>query len=391
MNKNCKLTIGAMLLLTTAFSVTEVRAQTCVVPPTCEGLGYDKAASDCGGLAKLRCPFDDSKYFCTAYTDQNGNKKAEVGDIVYTDAISAEVLPGRIPVGIVFDVSGKMMSIKQFTSTTDPCGSHAVDGISGWRLPTLEEAALIKPNLNIINATLGKISGTTQFKTSSECLSYNADLLWLTSSTSACFAADVSQVTGENRFADYKCTKTANNIRDNFSKGCCRKVSANDCHAVNHAFCVREFSGSGAGEAGKVYQVGDAYVSEDGNVIGVVVEVDGSGQHGTVAMAGGSGTNLEATMACANKSTPGHPWKVATGQHACTLLKNAGSASNWDLTCGIHTSSDAGACVSGTFYSKCMYGSLCNKFYSKCMYGSLCNNKNCTTESSLSYVCETSF
>ena len=57
MNKNCKMTIGAMLLLTTAFSVAEVRAQTCVVPPTCEGLGYDKSASDCGGLAKLRCPF----------------------------------------------------------------------------------------------------------------------------------------------------------------------------------------------------------------------------------------------------------------------------------------------------------------------------------------------
>ena len=378
MNKNCKLTIGAMLLLTTAFSVAEVRAQTCVVPPTCEGLGYDKAASDCGGLAKLRCPFDDSKYFCTAYTDQNGNKKAEVGDIVYTDTISAEVLPGRIPVGIVFDVSGKMMSIKQFTSTTDPCGSHSVDGISGWRLPTLEEAALIKPNLNIINATLGKISETTQFQTSSECRGYNADLLWLTSSTSACFAADVSQVIGENRFTNFKCTTTANDNWDYFSKGCCRKNNANDCQAVNHAFCVREFSGSGAGDAGKVYQVGDAYVSEDGNVIGVVVAVDGSGQHGTVAMASGTGTNLEATMACANKSTPGHAWKVATGQHACTLLKNAGSSSNWSMTCGIHTSSDAGICLGGNFYTN------------KCHYS--CDNKyNCTTESSLSYVCETSF
>ncbi len=371
MNKNCKLTIGAMLLLTTAFSVTEVRAQTCVVPPTCEGLGYDKTASDCGGLAKLRCPFDDSKYFCTAYTDQNGNKKAEVGDIVYTDAISAEVLPGRIPVGIVFDVSGKMMSIKQFTSTTDPCGSHAVDGISGWRLPTLEEAALIKPNLDKINATLGKISGTTQFQTSSKCSSYNADLLWKTSSTSACFAADVSRVTGNNN--------GCNNGSDRNGAGCCRREIYSTCDAVDHAFCVREFSGSGAGDAGKVYQVGDAYVSEDGNVVGIVVEVDGSRQHGTVALASGTGTNLDATMACANKSTPGHPWKLATSQHACTLLKNAGSASTWDLTCGVHTSSDAGACVSGNFYSTCMYGSLCD------------SHKNCTTESSLSYVCETSF
>ena len=85
MNKNCKLTIGAMLLLTTAFSVAEVRAQTCVVPPTCEGLGYDKTASDCGGLAKLRCPFDDSKYFCTAYLNPDGSSPATVGDIVYSD------------------------------------------------------------------------------------------------------------------------------------------------------------------------------------------------------------------------------------------------------------------------------------------------------------------
>ncbi len=377
MNKNCKLTIGAMLLLTTAFSVAEVRAQTCVVPPTCEGLGYDKTASDCGGLAKLRCPFDDSKYFCTAYTDQNGNKKAEVGDIVYTDAISAEVLPGRIPVGIVFDVSGKMMSIQQFTSTTDPCGSHSVDGISGWRLPTLEEASLIKPNLNIINATLGKISGTTQFKTSIGCILQNADLLWKTSSTSACFAADVSQVTGENRFADNQCTTTAGDRWDDFSKGCCRKENASGCYAVNHAFCVREFSGSGAGEAGKVYQVGDAYVSEDGNVVGIVVEVDGSGQHGIVALASGTGTNLEATMACANKSTPGHAWKLATGAHTCTLLKNAGTQGDWNLTCGIHTSSGAAICLNGQFTNGCYYS---------------CNNRyNCSTDSKLSYVCETSF
>ena len=381
MNKNCKLTIGAMLLLTTAFSVAEVRAQTCVVPPTCEGLGYDKTASDCGGLAKLRCPFDDSKYFCTAYTDQNGNKKAEVGDIVYTDAISAEVLPGRIPVGIVFDVSGKMMSIQQFNSTADPCGSYSIDGISGWRLPTLEEAALIKPNLSIINATLGKISGTTQFKTSSACDRGNAELLWLTSSTSACFAADVSQVTGENRFTSSSCNNPSNGSYDYYAKGCCRRENADRCNYASYAFCVREFSGSGAGEAGKVYQVGDAYVSEDGNVVGIVVEVDGSGQHGTVALASGTGTNLEATMACANKSTPGHAWKLATGQHTCALLKNAGSASDCSysaigrITCGARSSAGEAVCQNGVW-------NACTKPN---------NRTNCTSDSSLSYVCETSF
>ena len=32
MNKNCKMTIGAMLLLTTAFSAFPANAQTCAVP-----------------------------------------------------------------------------------------------------------------------------------------------------------------------------------------------------------------------------------------------------------------------------------------------------------------------------------------------------------------------
>ena len=60
MNKNCKMTIGAMLLLTTAFSAFPANAQTCAVPPTCESLGYDKSADECSGLAQLKCPFDQS-------------------------------------------------------------------------------------------------------------------------------------------------------------------------------------------------------------------------------------------------------------------------------------------------------------------------------------------
>ena len=112
--------IGASLLVLGMMISGRAMAQaettpTCVKAPTCEELGYDKVASDCGELAKLRCPFDPDKYFCTAYTDQNGKKLAEIGDFVYVDAISAEPISGRIPVGIVYDLSGKMMSIAQFT------------------------------------------------------------------------------------------------------------------------------------------------------------------------------------------------------------------------------------------------------------------------------------
>lgn len=54
MNKNCKMTIGAMLLLTTAFSAFSANAQTCAVPPTCESLGYDKSADECVDKAVLK-------------------------------------------------------------------------------------------------------------------------------------------------------------------------------------------------------------------------------------------------------------------------------------------------------------------------------------------------
>ncbi len=63
MNKNCKGTLGATLLLTTAFSVTEGMAQTCAIPPTCESLGYTMSEADCEG-AVIKCPFDTTKVYC---------------------------------------------------------------------------------------------------------------------------------------------------------------------------------------------------------------------------------------------------------------------------------------------------------------------------------------
>ena len=63
MNKNCKRTLGATLLLTTAFSVTEGWTQTCAIPPTCESLGYTMSEADCEG-AVIKCPFDTTKVYC---------------------------------------------------------------------------------------------------------------------------------------------------------------------------------------------------------------------------------------------------------------------------------------------------------------------------------------
>lgn len=188
--------IGASLLVLGMMISGRAMAQaettpTCVKAPTCEELGYDKVASDCGELAKLRCPFDPDKYFCTAYTDQNGKKLAEIGDFVYVDAISAEPISGRIPVGIVYDLSGKMMSIAQFTgSTSSQCASYTTDGTSGWSLASMEDMGLIKANVDKINAQLAKIPNTKKIETAKQSggTSYEEDLscVWKTSDGHAC-------------------------------------------------------------------------------------------------------------------------------------------------------------------------------------------------------------
>ena len=187
MNKNCKMTIGAMLLLTTAFSVTEVRAQTCVVPPTCEGLGYDKTASDCGGLAKLRCPFDDSKYFCTAYMNPDGSAPVAVGDIAYSDGTySAVPIPSKLPVGVVVNSSGLVISLIPYKTNIEDfynvsatmCSSFSANATTGWKNPTKEELLTIYANRTKINATLSTLAVTSLgtgkyvFSTGSSCHDY---------------------------------------------------------------------------------------------------------------------------------------------------------------------------------------------------------------------------
>lgn len=55
------------LLLAAVFAAaaftSQTLAQTCVTPPSCENLGYNKTAAMCAGLDILRCPFDDTKVF----------------------------------------------------------------------------------------------------------------------------------------------------------------------------------------------------------------------------------------------------------------------------------------------------------------------------------------
>ena len=89
-------------------AVVEARAQTCVTPPDCGTLGYNKTTADCAGLDMLACPFDTSKVFCTA-GGGGGTPSSEVmpGMIVYSDGtFSNSVISGKTPVGVVAYVEG---------------------------------------------------------------------------------------------------------------------------------------------------------------------------------------------------------------------------------------------------------------------------------------------
>lgn len=45
-------------------SSSMVKAASCVSSPSCESLGYIMTASECSGVAAIKCPWDTSKVFC---------------------------------------------------------------------------------------------------------------------------------------------------------------------------------------------------------------------------------------------------------------------------------------------------------------------------------------
>ncbi len=305
MNKNCKMTIGAMLLLTTAFSVAEVRAQTCVVPPTCEGLGYDKTASDCGGLAKLRCPFDDSKYFCTAYMNPDGSAPIAVGDIAYSDGTySAVPVPSKIPVGVVVNSSGLVVSlipyktdIENFNNVSATmCSSFSANATTGWKNPTKEELLTIYDNRTKINATLSTLavislgSGKYVFSTGSSCHKYVY-------------------------------------FRDGKAYDSCAISNDGIMRCVNMLGNLA----NGTTPTPTTYKVGDTYV-KDGVTLGKVVEVDSSGQHGYIAISGGTAPKEQASTNCMSKTAGGLNWSLANGAHTCKLLGSTPSCSTLTIT-----------------------------------------------------------
>ncbi len=350
MNKNCKMTIGAMLLLTTAFSAFSVNAQTCAVPPTCESLGYDKSADECSGLAQLKCPFDQSKYFCTAYRNAGEGEPIAVGDIAYSDGTySAVPIPTKIPVGVVYSTSGQIVALSPYKTNVDPgsglsataCQSFTTNGKNGWTNPTLEELQSVYANRSKVETTLATLSATPLgtekyiYDVSSYCPDY---LVFATGKTDNC-----------SNGAVLRCVNTLAKI---------------------------------AGGTTTTYKVGDTYV-KDGVALGTVVSVDSTGQHGTVALSGGSATATDASLACSAKTIGGLNWTLASGEHACLIVKNAGTLSDCGyssfakITCGMHSTSAPGACN--------------NSKWNVCANATGAKRTSCAATDVLSYVCEAPF
>lgn len=289
MNKNCKMTIGAMLLLTTAFSAFSVNAQTCAVPPTCESLGYDKSADECSDLAQLKCPFDQSKYFCTAYRNAGEGEPIAVGDIAYSDGTySAVPIPTKIPVGVVYSTSGLIVALSPYKTNVNPgsglsataCQSFTTNGKNGWTNPTLEELQSVYANRSKVETTLATLSATPLgtekyiYDVSSYCPDY---LVFATGKTDNC-----------SNGAVLRCVNTLAKI-------------AGDTTPTT------------------TYKVGDTYV-KDGVALGTVVSVDSTGQHGKLAISRGSTTSTsEASTLCNGMTAGGAIWGLASCPHACQI------------------------------------------------------------------------
>ena len=123
MNILHKRILGASLTLA-AFSfitATQVAAQTCVTPPTCESLGYNKTTADCEGKTILKCPFDTSQVYCPGNGEEGQGGSYALGDTYYANGS---------PVGKV---------IKLDCSEGTTC-SHGIVSTTGIRSGTYTQA-----------------------------------------------------------------------------------------------------------------------------------------------------------------------------------------------------------------------------------------------------------
>ena len=99
----------------------------CAVPPTCDELGYAYSSAECDGQSVLKCPFDQTKVFCSEPKDPNAPITCTVGSILYNDLKCYSKKPsGKTAIGVVFD-HNKKLAIALDHKNNIPWGAYGTD------------------------------------------------------------------------------------------------------------------------------------------------------------------------------------------------------------------------------------------------------------------------
>lgn len=128
-----------MLVFTSLLSVQQAEAQTCVTPPSCEALGFNKNSADCVGKTMLKCPFDITRIYCPS--EQENWKTYKLGDLYIKD---------KIVLGKVVDVNsdgthGLIITINAYTGNLFEASAGCMgmkDGGLAWSLPDRQQIKL---------------------------------------------------------------------------------------------------------------------------------------------------------------------------------------------------------------------------------------------------------
>ena len=113
--KNYLLLAGAALI---GWGEPAFAAIDCAVPPTCDELGYAYSSAECYEQTILKCPFDDTKVYCSEPIDPYDPVTCKVGSVLYNDLKCYVLAPsGKTAVGIVFDTTKRLAVALDETSS----------------------------------------------------------------------------------------------------------------------------------------------------------------------------------------------------------------------------------------------------------------------------------
>ena len=158
-----------------------LQAQTCVDAPDCKTLGYQFTQKECEGMSSVKCPYDDSYYFCIqGSTDAYDSN---IGDILYDDfTTSPNIITNKKPIGVVFttgrDVNyaialnnvenNEMKQLYSYSTATVPNYTTKGTIFGDWELPDMSLMQIAYYNKDKLNETLNRVGGavlTGSYKT----------------------------------------------------------------------------------------------------------------------------------------------------------------------------------------------------------------------------------